>query len=140
MSASYFSDKTIFPDEARFANALGHSYELYDKIRTFIRDNYGIVTPGWKFYGARSGWVLKMLFKKKNLFFVIPCKGYFRVAFTLGQKGFETLLASDLPDSIKVLWKEATNHTEGRTVQLDVKNDDDCHLVIRHIEIKTGSI
>ena len=136
MSVTFFSDKTVIPDEARFADALGNSYELYDKIRTFIGNNYGNITPVWKFYGPKSGWVLKILLKKKNLFFMIPYNGYFRVAFTLGEKAFDRILVSDLPDNIKEQWKEATNHTEGRTVQFDVKDQNDYNLVTRHIEIK----
>lgn len=136
MSVSFFSDKAVIPDEARFAVALGNSYEWYDKIRNFIATKYATATPEWKYYGTKSGWVLKMLQKKKNLFFVIPCNGYFRVAFTLGEKALAGIWVSDLPDHIKEQWKEAPKHAEGRTVQFDVKDQRDYHFVTRHIEIK----
>jgi hypothetical protein len=136
MSASFFTNKVIIPDETQFATALGNSYELLKKIKDNIRKNYGNLTHEWKFYGPNSGWVLKILVKKKNLFFVIPCNGYFRVAFTLGEKAYESLITSDLPDKIKDIWREATNHTEGRTVKFDVKDNGDYYLITRHIEIK----
>lgn len=79
------------------------------------------------------------MLKKKNLFFVIPCNGYFKVAITLGQKAFDALLQGDLPDAVKEQWKEATNHTEGRTVHFDVKKEADSLLVFRLIDVKMRS-
>ncbi len=140
MSASYFNNKAQFPDDFMLAAALGTTLVLFENIRNYISKNYGDTTTEWKFYGAKSGWVLKMLLKKKNLFFVIPCNGYFRVAFTLGEKSLEALSASDLPDYIKDQWKKATNHTEGRTVQFDMRDDDHIHLVTRHISIKLEKV
>jgi hypothetical protein len=136
MSASFFTNEVIIPDETQFAAALGNSYTLFNNIKAFVSEKYGDAKPEWKYYGSNSGWVLKILQKKKNLFFVIPCNGYFRVAFTLGEKAFESLMVSDLPDKIKNTWSKATNHTEGRTVQFDVKDEGDCHLITCHIEIK----
>jgi hypothetical protein len=136
MAASFFTDKVIIPDDAQFAVAIGSTLALFESIRNFICKNYGDTTTEWKFYGPKSGWVLKILQKKKNLFFVIPCNGYFKVAFTFGEGAFERMMVSDLPDCIKEQWKEATNHTEGRTVQFDVKDQSDYNLLTRHIEIK----
>jgi len=32
-------------------------------------NQYGPLTEEWKYYGKKTGWVLKYFYKKRNLFF-----------------------------------------------------------------------
>jgi hypothetical protein len=47
------------------------------------------------------GWILKMLNNKRNVLFIVPCKGNFRTAFTFGEKAVDEVIAIELPDFIK---------------------------------------
>lgn len=83
MSVSVFDSKMVVPDNKMLAYELGESMQYLESIQMEIQNNYGDLTPEWKHYGAKSGWILKLFSKKLNVLFVIPMQGYFRVAFTL---------------------------------------------------------
>ena len=136
MSASIFDLKLVEPNDKMLAVELGETKGYLDKIGSFIKDEYGDLTLEWKFYGQKSGWVLKMFHKKRNLLFAVPCKDYFKIAFTFGDKAVDELIASGLPDYIKQEVFIAKKYSEGRTIQLEVKTDEQCENILNLIRIK----
>lgn len=72
MSASIFDDKLVEPDTKMLSMILGDTQKLYDKICEFIHDEYGDLRPEWKFYNQKSGWILKLFNKKRNVLFLVP--------------------------------------------------------------------
>jgi hypothetical protein len=94
-----------------------------DKIAEFIETEYGDFKPEWKFYNKKSVRILKMFTKKRNVLFVVPCDKYFKVAFTFGDKASDLIFNSELPDSIKKNLFKAKKYAEGRTVQVEVKTE-----------------
>ncbi|RPH32587.1 MAG: DUF3788 family protein [Bacteroidales bacterium] len=136
MSASIFDLKLVEPNDKMLSVELGRTYEYHEKIRAFIKDCYGDLTLEWKYYGQKSGWILKMFNKKRNVLFVIPCKDYFRIAFTLGDKAVDKLIASELPDFIKHDFVKAKKFSEGRTIQLEIKTEQQCECILELIKIK----
>ncbi len=68
--------------------------------------------------------------------FVVPCEGYFRVAFTIGDKAADLVFAADLPEEIKKQLMEARKYAEGRSLQVEVKSSDDCENVLKIIRCK----
>ncbi len=78
MAVSVFEDKDTRPDDKMLTGALGKSNRLWQEIKKNLKAEYGELIEEWKFYGRKSGWVLKALRKKRNLFFFIPLKGSFR--------------------------------------------------------------
>lgn len=136
MSESIFDLKLIEPNDKMLSVELGRTYEYFEKVRAFIKDYYGELTLEWKYYGQKSGWVLKMINKKRNVLFVIPRKDYFRIALTLGDKAVDKLIASKLPDFIKHEFVKAKKFSEGRTVQLEIKDEEQCEYILELIKIK----
>jgi len=74
---------------------------------------------GWQHYGKSSGWVLKLLSKKRNLIFFIPKAECFRLRFGISEKVAPCIEAADLPDEIKEAVRIATPYTEGRSIDID---------------------
>ena len=68
MAESIFDDKSNQPDDAGLTAALGDSAVFWQNIKSHLRDRYGELTEEWKFYNQKSGWILKTLRKKRNLF------------------------------------------------------------------------
>ena len=139
MSASIFDKKSVEPDDRMLRQQLGKTKEYLDKISSFIKDQYGDLNLDWKFYGQKSGWILKMFNKKRNVLFVVPCSGYFRIAFTFGDKAVEEVIGSGLPDSIKQELLAAKKYSEGRTIQLEIKTSEQCENILSLIRIKMKS-
>lgn len=136
MSVSVFDSKMVQPNDQMLAAELGPTYNFLEAIRLYITQNYGDVTPEWKFYGQKSGWILKLLSKKRNVLFLIPFRGYFRVAFTFGDKATDKVLDSSVPDFIKHELFVAKKYAEGRTIHLEVNNEEQCSYVLELISIK----
>lgn len=134
-----FNAKDNKPDERSFQAALGKSIALWKRIRLHINDKYGRTAEEWKYYGPSSGWTLKVLLKKRNLFFLKPHKGYFKIAFVFGEKAVAAIEKSSLPSSIKTDLAKARKYVEGRGLRLDVKREKDLNDVIKLIGVKITS-
>jgi len=83
MENSVFMDKTIKPDQSMLEEKLGATAEFWKELKIHLEENYGPITEDWKFYSQKYGWTLKMLRKKRNLFFFTPLENYFRIVFAL---------------------------------------------------------
>lgn len=136
MSASIYDDKLIEPTDKMLAHDLKTSKEYLDSISDFIDNEFGNYKPEWKFYNKKSGWILKMFSKKRNLLFIVPLHDYFKVAFTFGDKATDLIFKSNLPEPIKEKLSEAKKYVEGRTIQLEVKNEKELQNTIDLIKIK----
>ncbi len=136
MSASVFDDKAVKPDNNALLNVLGKTGKHWQKIRSNLENEYGELIEDWKYYGQKTGWLLKVLRKKRNLFFCIPLKGSFRIAFVFGEKAINAVQSSDLPEAIKLELKNARKYAEGRGLRIDVKSAKNVKNIRKLVEIK----
>ena len=137
--ASIFLDKSVTPTDAMLSRALGRSYKYWEEIKGSLSGQYGALTEEWKFYGASSGWTLKLLRKKRNLFFVAPCEKYFRIAFVFGNKAVHEVEASALPPTMIKELKNAKRYVEGRGIRLEVRKKADVKNIITLTAIKVNN-
>jgi len=136
MSASYFFDKTQQPTDEDLKGALGKKYSLWSSIFDYLKLNHGAVNVEWKHYGKKTGWLAKNLIKKRNIFFLIPLEGGFRLSFTFGDKAVEQINKSDLPVSIIQSINDSRKYAEGRVIQIPVNHTSDCRIIEQLIDIK----
>jgi len=61
MAGSIFNSKLVEPDDKMMTYELGETKEYLNRICEFIEKEYGDLIPEWKFYGKKSGWILKLL-------------------------------------------------------------------------------
>jgi len=139
MSVSVFDDKNIKPDDKVLAKALGKSNRLWQEVQKHLKAEYGELIEDWKFYGQKSGWILKTLRKKRNLFFFIPLKGSFQVSFVFGDKAVAAVQKSDLPKKLVTELKNARKYAEGRGLRIDVKKSADVEHIKKLVEIKVNN-
>lgn len=136
MAASIYTEKLVEPDDKMLIFDLAETKNYLDRIAYLIESEYGDFKPEWKFYSKKSGWILKMFTKKRNVLFIVPCEKYFRVAFTFGEKASDLIFNSELPDAIKKDLLMAKKYAEGRTIQIEVKLAYDLDNVLEMIRIK----
>ena len=136
MSVSVFDDKSVKPDNKTLLNAIGKTAKLWQKIKSNLENEYGELIEDWKYYGQKTGWLLKVLRKKRNLFFCIPLKGCFRITFVFGEKAVCTVQSSDLPEAIKLELRNARKYAEGRGLRIEVKSAKDVENIQKLVEIK----
>lgn len=131
-----FLDKLDRPDDKKLSKALGPSYKLWQRIEKELIEEYGDLKPEWKYYGAKSGWTMKIMMKKRNLFFLGPCEKYFRIAFVFGDKAARAVGQSDLSPSLKEELKNARRYMEGRGLSIEVKKAAQVKDVLKLAAIK----
>ncbi len=136
MSANVFIDKLAKPDDQALVMALGKTYPLWAEIENHVATAHGGPTEEWKYYGPKSGWTLKTLHKKRNLFFFTPCQGYFRIAFVFGDRAVAEILTSDLPKAMIEEVQNAKKYAEGRGLRVEVKTRRDVESVKKLIAVK----
>jgi hypothetical protein len=136
METSVFKDKNVRPDAELLASALGTNHKHWEVIQNYLSEHWGAVSEEWKFYGPKSGWQLKVLLKKRNLFFLTPLPGRFRVAFIFGDRAVTVIEASDLAAALKKELHDAPRYAEGRGLRVDVLNDTDVKNVYRLLAVK----
>ena len=139
MAVSFFGDKDKKPTNQKLAKALGKSNNLWKEIKKNLKAEYGELTEEWKFYGQKSGWILKTLRKKRNLFFFIPLEGTFRVSFVFGDKAVAAVEESKLPKKLITNLKNARKYAEGRGLNIDVKQLVDVVHICKLVEIKINN-
>ncbi len=135
-SENRFNVKDEKPTDAIVSDFLGESRYYWEDIKQTIREQVGEFTEEWKFYGSKCGWTLKILWKKRNLFFFTVYPHFFRIAFVFGDKAVEAVISSDLRSDIKKSLQEARKYAEGRGLRLDVRTSNDAECVKKLITIK----
>ena len=116
--------------------SLGTSYRLWEAIRESLAEAHGALVEEWKHYGAKSGWTMKTLLKKRNLFFFIPHEKSFRIGFVFGDKAVAAMAQSDLPRAVIDEVTNAKRYVEGRGLRIDVRNRADVQTVMKLVSIK----
>jgi hypothetical protein len=132
-------DKSKQPDDEVLKAVLGNTFKLWNEIKSGIVREFGTVTEEWKFYGAKSGWTMKLLLKKRNLFFLIPEEGFFITGFVFGDKAVAEIEKSGLPDALITDLVQAKKYAEGRGLRMEVKDKKAVNNVLKLVAIKLNN-
>jgi hypothetical protein len=136
MPGSIFDDKSDKPGKNILIKKLGVTGKYWIELKDHLEEKHGPLREEWKFYGKKYGWQLKVLRKKRNLFFLIPSDGFFRIVFVFGDKAVSVVDKSDLSDVIKNTLRNARKYTEGRGLPIDVRLPEDVDNVKQLVSIK----
>ena len=136
MGLSIFEDKAKRPDDNDLNQALGETKPLWDQIKTHVIETYPPITEDWKHYGKSSGWTMKLLRKKRNLFFSYPAEGMFWLGFVFGEKAVAAVENSSIPPHLIEELKSARKYGEGRGLRVPVRAAEDLETVKQLIAVK----
>ncbi len=139
MNDILFIEKTKHPDSTDLKNALGNSYKLWTELRFELEILYCPLIEEWKYYNSKSGWILKLLKKKRNLFFFKPCRNFFTINFTFGDKAVNHIQKSNLPDDIIDQLLTAQKYAEGRSLSVEVRSHNQVEQVLKLVDIKINN-
>jgi hypothetical protein len=139
MDGSVFTDRTKPPDARALARTLGPRTALWRQIEAELRASLGDLVFEWKHYGNKSGWILKLFLKKRNLFFLTPGEGRFRVAFVFGEKAVAAIAAGGFPEPLVAELLAARKYAEGRGIRLEVESAADVRTVVALAGIKAAT-
>lgn len=117
MALSALDDQSKKPDDAALRSVLGRVTPHWHTLRSSL----GSLDGQWNFAGAKYGWSLRLLNKKRIIIYMIPCRGFFLAGFVLGEKAVAAVHASGLPSSIVDAVMAAPRYAEGRGIRLEVR-------------------
>jgi hypothetical protein len=136
MEEKIFLNKEEMPEEVMLSAGLGESYDLWCMLRDALKKEYPEIKEEWKYYGKKSGWSLKILLKKRNLFFFLPYKKGFKLGFVFGDKAAGEIGKSNLPKQIVDELNSAKKYVEGRSLIVDIKSRTDIPVILTLVMIK----
>lgn len=119
MSDNVFLDRALEPARDLVAKALGTRAPYLGELTRHVP---GPLTEEWKHYGKTIGWTLKLLSGRRNLCFVVVCRGYFAVSFVFGDKAVRAVEQSGLPPDLVTELVHARRYAEGRGIRIAVKS------------------
>lgn len=119
--------------------ALGETKSLWDQLKTHVTESYPPITEDWKHYGKNSGWTMKLLRKKRNLFFSYPGDGMFQIVFVFGDKAVEAIENSSIPAELAEELRAARKYAEGRGLTVPVRTPGDLETIKQLIAVKVAN-
>ena len=136
LANAFIGNKNV-PTEKELASALGKMKTLWDQLITSLQsEEFEVREREWKCPAPKYGWSLRLKRGGRNIVYLIPAVETFRVAFTLGKKAVGAAMASDLPDGIKQLIKDAPVYPEGTGVRFEVRSQKDIAIVLKLARFK----
>lgn len=136
MIENAFIGKLTQPTPKELAARLGGSKELWNQLVSEIVEECGITDKEWNCYSPKAGWSLRLKQKKRNVVYLSPCDGCFRIAFILGDKALKVAKAAKFPDKFAKLITEAPRYPEGSAIRLEVTSAGDIAFVTQLAKIK----
>ena len=136
MLPNAFIGKSSPPTDAELTSELGGSRRLWDELLVRLSSECSIVDQEWNSYSKKAGWSLRLKVKKRNILYLGPCHGSFRVAFVLGDRAVAAVRSSKLSPAILKLVEDGQHYPEGTAVRFDVADAKDVDAAAKLAAIK----
>jgi hypothetical protein len=131
-----FIGKLEQPTADELAAALGPAREFWDQLLARLAAELNLVVEEWNSYSPKSGWALRLKMKKRNILYLGPCRGGFRVTFVLGDKAVEAARHSTLPRTVVRIVEEGKRYPEGTAVRIEAIGAKDIAAIVKLAAIK----
>jgi len=137
-TANAFIGKTTRPTEAEVEVALGSTATLWKQLVSWMAEQ-GVAIQEWNSYSPKAGWALRLKQKKRNIVYLAPCAGHFRIAFIFGDRAVAAAREGNLSNSTLKLLDEAPRYPEGTGLRLMVKTAKDLAAIKKLALIKMAN-
>ncbi|MGD0546512.1 MAG: DUF3788 domain-containing protein [Terracidiphilus sp.] len=119
-----FIGLAVQPTAEELASALGPTVALWRQLIDWLAEQK-VVDQEWRSSGKKYGWYLRLKVTKRNIIYLSPSNGCFRVAFIFGDKAMVAARQSDLSKSTLKLLDEAPRYPEGTGLRLMAESSSD---------------
>jgi len=133
-----FIGRAELPTAEEVSAALGPTDQLWKQLVVWLAEQ-GVTDQEWKSYSPKAGWSLRLKVKKRNIIYLAPCPGCFRIAFIFGDKAVAAARQSNLSKSMLKLIDEAPRYPEGTGLCLTVKAPKDLAAIRKLALIKLAN-
>lgn len=133
-----FIGKTSRPSDQEVIAALGSSAPAWSEFVHWIEEQ-GVTAQEWKSDGAKYGWALRLKRKDRNIVYLAPCTGCFRVSLVLGNKAMDAVHHATFPAAVSQVIAESPHYPEGTGIRLIVRKPRDLAPIRTLAAIKLAS-
>jgi hypothetical protein len=130
-------DKNIFPSDDILFSIIGDKKVVWEKIMSYVNENYKNITSEWRYYNDGKQWLFKMQQKKKTIFWIGVLKDTFRITFYFGNKAEPVIVASNLPVRIKDDFLNGKRFGSIRAISTTITGPGDLENIYKLIDLKT---
>jgi len=135
---SIFTDKSATPTLVQLQEALGNTYAFWQTFSEQTKKLYPEAICEWHFSSEKYGWSFRIKDKKRVLIYLLPRDKFFKVAFVFGQKATDSIMESNISETIKKELQAAKVYAEGRGIRLEIRNENLVKDVLNLIAIKVN--
>jgi hypothetical protein len=129
-------DKSIFPSEEILHSIIGDKMVIWQRLISYVKDNYKDITEEWRYYNDGKQWLFKMQQKKKTIFWASVLKDTFRITFYFGNKAESVIEGSTLPQKVKDGFRDARRFGTLRPISTIVNENQDLDNILKLIDVK----
>jgi len=136
MLPNAFIGKREPPTADELTAALGPARVHWDQLLARLAAELNLVVEEWNSSSPKYGWALRLKMKKRNILYLGPCRGSFRVAFVLGDRAVEAARHGTLPRKVVKLVEEGKRYPEGTAVRIEAVGAKDIAAIVKLAAIK----
>jgi hypothetical protein len=129
-------DKSIFPSDEILHSIIGDKMVFWQRLISYVKDNYKDITEEWRYYNDGKQWLFKMQQKKKTIFWASVLKDTFRITFYFGNKAESVIEGSTLPQKVKDGFRDARRFGTLRPISTIVNENQDLDNILKLIDVK----
>lgn len=124
-----FLGKTVQPTEKEVAAALGPAASAWNELLDWLLEKQNLADREWNSFSPKYGWALRVKRKKRNILYLAPGEGCFRVSFVLGDRAVAAVRANKPAKALLKALDEAPRYAEGTSLRLVVSKPKDLAAV-----------
>jgi hypothetical protein len=106
MEVQLLSEQEIFPSKELLKNVLGKVYEVLEDLEIQLSQEEFVMTFDWHYYKDSKGWLSKVCYKKKTIFWLSVWEGFFKASFFFLERHLEGIAALNIDENSFVIEKE----------------------------------
>jgi hypothetical protein len=135
-----FIGKSEQPSPEEISAALGPSATLWRDFVAWMATELGVATQEWKgVCPNKYGWSLRLKQKSRNIVYLSPIEGAFRVSFVLSDRAVKAAGKTRLPGAVTKALAHAPRYPEGTGLRLTVSRVADLPAVRKLAAIKLAN-
>ena len=121
MENPILTDQDQFPTDDVIFSIIGKTNALWIAFFEFLKEQYPDFEPDWRYYKDGHSWLMKVVRKKKTVFWLSVIKDAFRITFYFSDKAEEDILTSGISNELKEQFKYGKQYGKirGLTVVFD---------------------
>jgi hypothetical protein len=125
LTPNAFIGRTAPPADEDLTAALGSTRPLWDQALATLASRFELPDWEWTSYSPKAGWSVRIRKGKRNILYMTPLAGAFRISFILGGKAVKAAQESKTPARVLKMIEGGTKYPEGLGIRWDVKTAKD---------------